>query len=150
MVPRDVQPACGKSQGWSELQIEKVQQLRTETVRDNLLRYIDSLWKDTFDMFDMHVENMAKEKLVTALHGPVMLVTLGKVYKLQAKRAQGNMVAYFKCVASLPVSALQEACLRAYPANVQRFMRVSAVSMYCDGHILCCTLSPLPQQTLMS
>jgi hypothetical protein len=78
------------------LQIEKVQQLRTETVRDNLLRYIDSLWKDSFDMFDMHIENLATEKLATALHGPVMLVTLGKVYKLQAKRAQGNMVAYFK------------------------------------------------------
>lgn len=49
-------------------------------------------------MFDMHIRNMAEQKLATAEYGPVMLVTLGKVYKLSAKQAQGNMVAFFKCV----------------------------------------------------
>lgn len=47
-------------------------------------------------MFDMHIRNMAEQKLATAEYGPVMLVTLGKVYKLSAKQAQGNMVAFFK------------------------------------------------------
>lgn len=78
------------------MQVEKVQGLRTETVKDNLLVYIDSLWKDSNDMFDMHIKNLASEKLATAEYGPMMLTTLGKVYKLQAKRAQGNFAAYFK------------------------------------------------------
>lgn len=77
-------------------QVEKVQGLRTDTVKDNLLVYIDSLWKDSNDMFDMHVRNLATEKLATAEYGPMMLTTLGKVYRLQAKRAQGNFAAYFK------------------------------------------------------
>lgn len=56
-------------------------------------------------MFDMHIRNMAEQKLATAEYGPVMLVTLGKVYKLSAKQSQGNMVAFFKCV-SLQVYAM--------------------------------------------
>ena len=59
------------------------------------MRYIDTLWAET-DVFDMHIRNMAEQKLATAEYGPVMLVTLGKVYKLSAKQAQGNMVAFFK------------------------------------------------------
>ena len=73
-----------------------MQGLRTDTVKDNLLVYIDSLWSDSNDMFDMHVRNLATEKLATAEYGPMMLATLGKVYRLQAKRAQGNFAAYFK------------------------------------------------------
>jgi hypothetical protein len=79
------------------IQVEKVQGLRTETVKNNLLVYIDALWRDSNEMFDMHIRNMATEKLATAEYGPMMLSTLGKVYKLQAKRAQGNFAAYFKC-----------------------------------------------------
>lgn len=86
------------------MQVEKVQGLRTDTVRDNLLVYIDSLWRDSNDMFDMHMKNMAIEKLATAEYGPMMLTTLGKVYRLQAKRAQGNFAAYFKCDPACPPS----------------------------------------------
>lgn len=76
-------------------QVEKVQKIRIEAVKNNLLRYLDTLWAET-TMFDMHIRNMAEQKLATAEYGPVMLVTLGKVYKLSAKQAQGNMVAFFK------------------------------------------------------
>jgi hypothetical protein len=79
-------------------QIEKSQTLRVQEVANNLLRYIDELWGDSEPMFDMHVRNMAREKLATAEYGPVMLITLGKVYRLQAKRARGNVLAYFRCV----------------------------------------------------
>eukprot|EP00892_Ulva_mutabilis_P006219 jgi/Ulvmu1/396/UM001_0403.1 len=75
--------------------VEKVQRVRIEAVKTNLLRYLDTLWSET-TMFDMHIRNMAEQKLATAEYGPVMLVTLGKVYKLSAKQAQGNMVAFFK------------------------------------------------------
>lgn len=85
--PRHIMRVC--------VQVEKVQKLRIESVKNNLLKYVDTLWSDA-DMFDMHIRNMAEQKLATAEYGPVMLVTLGKVYKLSAKQAQGNMVAFFK------------------------------------------------------
>jgi hypothetical protein len=77
------------------VQLDKMQTARIDHVKSNLLKYLDTLYTDT-DMFQMHIKNLAAQKLATAEYGPVMLVTLGKVYRLSAKQAQGNMVAYFK------------------------------------------------------
>lgn len=78
------------------LQIERTQEVRVKEVAGNLLKYLDELWGDDPAMFDMHLRSMAKEKLATAEYGPPMLVVLGKVYRLQARRSRGNVIAYFR------------------------------------------------------
>ena len=83
------------------LQLEAAQTARIEELKKNLLRYVDDLYSDQKDMFHEHLVNMAEQKLATAHYGPVMLMQLGKVYCLQAKRARGNLGAYFKCAAAL-------------------------------------------------
>jgi hypothetical protein len=79
------------------LQLEAAQTARVDELRKNLLRYTDDLYEENHSMFEMHISNMAKEKLATAHFGPVMLLTLGKVYRLQAKRFHWNLSAYFRC-----------------------------------------------------
>ena len=71
--------------------------MRIEELRKNLLRYTDDLYTENHSMFEMHIQNLAREKLAPAAFGPVMLTTLGRVYQLQAKRSRWNMGAYFKC-----------------------------------------------------
>ena len=77
--------------------MEAAQKDRIDELRKNLLRYTDELYADNHSMFDMHIFNLAREKLAPAHFGPIMLVTLGRVYQLQAKRSRWNMGAYFKC-----------------------------------------------------
>jgi hypothetical protein len=69
---------------------------RVEQLCKNLLVYTDELYAENHSMFEMHITNLATQKLATAVYGPVMLMTLGKVYKLQAKRFHGNIGAYFR------------------------------------------------------
>ena len=75
-----------------DAQTERIQQLRK-----NLLLYTDELYAENHSEFEMHVRNVAAQKLATAEYGPVMLIVIGKVYRLQAKRFNGNIGAFFKC-----------------------------------------------------
>ena len=78
------------------LQLEAAQTERIAELKRNLLRYTDELYAENHSMFEMHIRNMATEKLATAHYGPVMLLALGKVYVTQAKRSRGNVGAYFR------------------------------------------------------
>ena len=97
------------------MQLEAAQTARVEELARNLLRYTDELFAENASMFEMHMRNMATEKLATAAYGPVMLVTLGKVYCLQAKRSRGNLGAYFKC--ALEATSRSAECLAARSGN---------------------------------
>jgi hypothetical protein len=97
------------------VQLEKAQNARVEELKRNLLRYTDELFAENDSMFEMHMRNLANEKLATAHYGPVMLLTLGKVYGLQAKRFRGNFGAYFKCAQRRGLCRVWSWC-----ANVQR------------------------------
>ena len=83
------------------LQLEAAQTERIAELKRNLLRYTDELYAENHSMFEMHIRNMATEKLATAHYGPVMLLALGKVYVTQAKRSRGNVGAYFRCASHL-------------------------------------------------
>lgn len=81
------------------MQIEASQQARVQTLRTNLLVYTDKMYDAAeFEAeFEAKIRALASDKLATAAYGPIMLVTLGRVYRLQVKRARGNIGAYFKC-----------------------------------------------------
>jgi hypothetical protein len=82
--------------GICDVQVEAAQAKRVEQLRKNLLKYTDDIYAENHSMFEMHVTNLATQNLATAEYGPVMLITLGKVYRLQAKRFHGNLGAYFR------------------------------------------------------
>lgn len=79
------------------MQLVAAQAERVAHLRKNLLLYTDELYAENHSEFEMHVTNVATQKLATAEYGPVMLIVIGRVYRLQAKRFRGNIGAFFKC-----------------------------------------------------
>ena len=120
--------------------MESTQTARIDELKRNLLRYTDELYAENHSMFEMHMRNMATEKLATAAYGPVMLLTLGKVYCLQAKRFRGNYSAYFKCVLMSPSSHFCSLCTapracECAPKNArQAYTRVSKLNVVLCAH----------------
>ena len=70
---------------------------RVEILRRNLLVYTDKMYQENPAEFKGKMEALATGELVEAAYGPIMLVTLGRVYRLAVKRARGNIGAFFKC-----------------------------------------------------